>query len=88
MAGKKKSAILSVNIVSDANTKGFTEAARAAQSHIGLARALARDPELREQRRRIVRALEVLDLTGDHRPNLPAWTYAVPGVLSHGSAWC
>ncbi len=34
--------------------------------------------------RRIVRALEVLDLTGDHRPNLPAWTYAVPGVLSHG----
>lgn len=32
------------------------EAARAAQSHIGLARALARDPELREQRRRIVRA--------------------------------
>lgn len=31
MAGKKKSAILSVNIVSDANTKGFTEAARAAQ---------------------------------------------------------
>lgn len=32
------------------------ESARAAQSHIGLARALARDPELREQRRRIVRA--------------------------------
>ncbi len=32
------------------------EAARSAQSHIGLARALACDPELREQRRRIVRA--------------------------------
>jgi len=32
------------------------EAARSAQSHIGVARALARDPELREQRRRIVRA--------------------------------
>lgn len=34
--------------------------------------------------RRIVRALEVLDLTGDHKPTLPEWTFAVPGVLSHG----
>lgn len=34
--------------------------------------------------RRIVRALEVLDLAGDHRPTLPEWTYEVPGVLSHG----
>lgn len=34
--------------------------------------------------RRIVRALEVIELTGDHKPNLPEWTYEVPGVLSHG----
>lgn len=34
--------------------------------------------------RRIVRALEVLELTGDHEPTLPEWTYAVDGVLSHG----
>lgn len=32
------------------------QAARAAQSHIGLARALARDPEMRERRRRIIQA--------------------------------
>lgn len=32
------------------------EAARAAQSHIGLARALARNPEMRERRRRIIEA--------------------------------
>ena len=32
------------------------EAARAAQSHIGLARALARDPQMRERRRNIVTA--------------------------------
>lgn len=32
------------------------QAARAAQSHIGLARALARDPEMRKRRRRIVQA--------------------------------
>lgn len=34
--------------------------------------------------RRIVRALEVLDLTGGFAPTLPAWTYAVPGVLARG----
>ncbi|WP_206660918.1 tRNA (adenosine(37)-N6)-dimethylallyltransferase MiaA [Propioniciclava flava] len=34
--------------------------------------------------RRIVRALEVLDLTGDHRPTLPEWTFALEGVLTHG----
>lgn len=34
--------------------------------------------------RRIVRALEVLDLTGEHRPHLPEWSFAVPGVLTHG----
>ncbi|MDN6794592.1 MAG: DNA polymerase III subunit delta', partial [Propionibacterium sp.] len=32
------------------------QAARAAQSHIGLARALARDPQMRERRRRIIQA--------------------------------
>ena len=32
------------------------EAARAAQSHIGLARALARDPQMRERRRAIITA--------------------------------
>ncbi len=32
------------------------ESARAAQSHIGLARALARDPQMRERRRRIIQA--------------------------------
>ena len=34
--------------------------------------------------RRTVRALEVLELTGDHQPHLPAWTYAVDGVQSWG----
>jgi tRNA dimethylallyltransferase len=34
--------------------------------------------------RRIVRALEVLDLTGSVTPNLPAWTYALDGVHSYG----
>jgi len=34
--------------------------------------------------RRIVRALEVLDLTGAVTPNLPAWTYALDGVHSYG----
>ena len=34
--------------------------------------------------RRTVRALEVLDLTGGHRANLPAWTYALEGVTSIG----
>ena len=34
--------------------------------------------------RRIVRALEVLELTGSARPRLPEWTYAVPGVVQVG----
>ncbi len=34
--------------------------------------------------RRIVRALEVLELTGDFAPTLPPWTYAVPGVVARG----
>ena len=34
--------------------------------------------------RRIVRALEILDLTGGHAPNLPEWTYALDGVVSVG----
>ena len=34
--------------------------------------------------RRIVRALEVIELTGSHRPTLPAWTFELEGVLSHG----
>lgn len=34
--------------------------------------------------RRTVRALEVLELTGGHRPTLPAWTYALEGVVSVG----
>ncbi|MFT3875045.1 MAG: tRNA (adenosine(37)-N6)-dimethylallyltransferase MiaA [Propioniciclava sp.] len=34
--------------------------------------------------RRIVRALEVLELTGGHQPTLPAWTYALDGVVSIG----
>ncbi len=34
--------------------------------------------------RRIVRALEVLELTGSARSRLPEWTYAVPGVVQVG----
>ena len=34
--------------------------------------------------RRIVRALEVHELTGEIRPTLPEWTYAVEGVVSFG----
>ena len=34
--------------------------------------------------RRTVRALEVLDLTGGHAPNLPEWTFALDGVTSIG----
>lgn len=34
--------------------------------------------------RRLVRALEVIDLTGSHAPTLPAWTYAIPGVRAWG----
>lgn len=34
--------------------------------------------------RRIVRALEVLELTGEHAPSLPEWTYALDGVVSVG----
>ncbi|MFV0451092.1 MAG: tRNA (adenosine(37)-N6)-dimethylallyltransferase MiaA [Propioniciclava sp.] len=34
--------------------------------------------------RRIVRALEILELTGEIRPTLPSWTYAVEGVVSFG----
>ena len=36
--------------------------------------------------RRIVRALEVLDLTGEFTAHLPSWTYAVPGVVQWGLA--
>lgn len=34
--------------------------------------------------RRIVRALEVAELTGGHRPQLPEWRYALPGVQQFG----
>lgn len=34
--------------------------------------------------RRIVRALEVAELTGGHRPVLPEWTYALEGVRQFG----
>ncbi len=34
--------------------------------------------------RRIVRALEVHELTGGHEPELPAWTYAIDGVVQFG----
>lgn len=34
--------------------------------------------------RRTVRALEVLELTGDHRPHIPEWTYALPAVHQFG----
>lgn len=34
--------------------------------------------------RRIVRALEVIDLTGEYRPRLPKWRYHLPGVLQVG----
>ncbi|QNP56586.1 tRNA (adenosine(37)-N6)-dimethylallyltransferase MiaA [Tessaracoccus defluvii] len=34
--------------------------------------------------RRIVRALEVLELTGGHRPEIPAWTYALTDVHQFG----
>ncbi|MEL4505688.1 tRNA (adenosine(37)-N6)-dimethylallyltransferase MiaA [Luteococcus sp. H138] len=34
--------------------------------------------------RRIVRALEVLELTGGFTPTLPEWSYAVAGVLQFG----
>ncbi|WP_040160953.1 tRNA (adenosine(37)-N6)-dimethylallyltransferase MiaA [Nigerium massiliense] len=34
--------------------------------------------------RRIVRALEVIELTGSFVPTLPAWTYLLPGVVQWG----
>lgn len=34
--------------------------------------------------RRIVRALEVIELTGDFTPTLPTWEYALPGVVQFG----
>lgn len=34
--------------------------------------------------RRVVRALEVLELTGAVTPTLPTWTYALPGVVQWG----
>ena len=34
--------------------------------------------------RRTVRALEVIELTGDFRPTLPSWTYALGGVTQWG----
>ena len=34
--------------------------------------------------RRIVRALEVIDLTGEFTARLPQWTYALPGVVQVG----
>jgi len=34
--------------------------------------------------RRIVRALEVLELTGSFSPHLPSWTFALDGVRSYG----
>lgn len=34
--------------------------------------------------RRVVRALEVIDLTGDYTPKLPEWRYHLPGVLQVG----
>ncbi|WP_432557434.1 tRNA (adenosine(37)-N6)-dimethylallyltransferase MiaA [Granulicoccus sp. GXG6511] len=34
--------------------------------------------------RRIVRALEVIELTGGFTPKLPEWTYALPGVVQVG----
>lgn len=34
--------------------------------------------------RRVVRALEVIDLTGDYTPKLPEWKYHLPGVLQVG----
>lgn len=34
--------------------------------------------------RRTVRALEVLELTGGHRPSIPEWTYALEGVHQFG----
>lgn len=34
--------------------------------------------------RRIVRALEVIELTGDFRATLPTWTYAVGEVIQYG----
>ena len=34
--------------------------------------------------RRIVRALEVIELTGGFTPTLPEWTYALPGVVQIG----
>lgn len=34
--------------------------------------------------RRIVRALEIIELTGSFTPSLPTWTYALPGVQQWG----
>ncbi len=34
--------------------------------------------------RRIVRALEVIELTGDFSPRLPEWRYYLPGVIQFG----
>ena len=49
----------------------------------------SRSPEAADQiqpgnGRRIVRALEVIELTGSFAPQLPAWTYALDGVTQWG----
>ncbi len=56
----------------------------------GLHRVLAeRDPDaaasiLPGNARRTVRALEILELTGEFAPALPSWTYAIDGVRAVG----
>ncbi len=38
--------------------------------------------------RRLVRALEVIELTGDFSPRLPEWSYHLPGVIQFGMQLC
>ncbi len=74
----------------DADIRARWEAQLARVGAEALHAALAeRDPDVAAQilpgnGRRIVRALEVIELTGEYRPTLPTWTYALPGVLQWG----
>lgn len=74
----------------DAAVRARWEAELARQGPEALHRLLAeRAPDaaaeiLPGNGRRIVRALEVVELTGGYAPTLPSWTYALDGVVSYG----
>lgn len=53
-------------------------------AHLATLSAEAAREILPQNGRRIVRALEVFELTGEVRPTLPEWTYEVEGVIGVG----